>query len=121
MNEQPANQTLSYERLDAYRLALDFHRSLVPLARGPQLSALRDQMLRAAESIVLNIAEGAGRTSPPDKRRFYSMARGSAMETAACLDLLRNRNALPEPAHQLRRAEALRIIRILSRLAGPPR
>ena len=70
MNEQLSNNTLSYERLDAYRLALDFHRSLVPLARGRDLLSLRDQMLRAAESVVLNIAEGAGRTSPADKRRM---------------------------------------------------
>jgi len=40
--------------------------------------ALRDQLDRVSVSIVLNIAEGAGRFSPPDKGRFYSIARGSA-------------------------------------------
>ena len=118
MNEQSNANTLSYERLEVYRFALEFHRSLVPLAHGYQLSALRDQILRAAESVVLNIAEAAGRTSPADKKRIYAIARGSAMEAAACLDLLRNRNALPDSAHQIRRDQALRIIRILSALSG---
>jgi hypothetical protein len=56
MNEpQPAN-TLSSGSFalprEAYRLALEFHKSLVPLARGRELYALRDQLLRAAESVV---------------------------------------------------------------------
>jgi len=50
---------------------------------------LRDQLERASLGIVLNIAEGAGRRSAADKRRFYEMARGSATETAAITDVLR--------------------------------
>jgi four helix bundle protein len=38
--------------------------------------------------VVLLIAEGAGRRSRRDKRRFYSMARGSAMEACAVVDIL---------------------------------
>ena len=39
-------------------------------------------------SIPLNLAEGAGKTGKADKQRFYSIARGSALECAAILDLL---------------------------------
>src|SRR6267142_107291 len=39
---------------------------------------LADQLSRAATSIILNIAEGAGKFSGPDKQRFYTTAIGSA-------------------------------------------
>jgi len=50
-------------------------------------SRLRDQALRAAQSACLNIAEGAGRTSPADKARVYSIARGEACEAVAGLEV----------------------------------
>jgi four helix bundle protein len=59
------------------------------------LAALRDQLDRARISIVLNIAEGAGRFSAPDKARFYAIARGSATEWGAVLDLLLARASSP--------------------------
>ena len=55
-------------------------------------------MERASLSVVLTIAEGAGRRSRKDKRRFYAMARGSSMEVAAAIDVLRIRRLAPEGA-----------------------
>jgi four helix bundle protein len=53
----------------------------------PQVhSGLADQIRRASVSIPLNIAEGSGKTTRPDQRRFYAMARGSAMECGAIVD-----------------------------------
>ena len=46
---------------------------------------LRDQMLRASSSVALNLAEGSGKPSPKDKRRFYSIALGSLRECQAIL------------------------------------
>ena len=89
------NTLLPNERLIAYRLALEFHARVATLARARGLASLRDQLLRAVDSIVLNIAEGAGRTSRDDKRRFYDIALGSLTECAAVLDCLRNRAANP--------------------------
>ena len=82
---------LEHERLDVYRAALDFDAlasKAVP-RRGHRV--LRDQLDRASIGIVLCIAEGAGRRSGPDKRRFYEMARGSATESAAIFDILQTR------------------------------
>ena len=50
---------------------------------------LRDQLLRAASSICLNLAEGTGRPSPKEKQRFYSIAFGSLREVQAIMDLTR--------------------------------
>src|SRR5687767_4852511 len=79
---------LDAEKLDCYRLAVEFQAlaaRLLPKRVG--LSSLRDQLDRASVSIVLNIAEGAGRFSPADKARFYAIARGSATECAAIMDV----------------------------------
>lgn len=55
----------------------------------PPYDDLRDQLRRAAVSVALNIAEGAGEFSPREKSRFYRIARRSAAECLAILDVLR--------------------------------
>lgn len=57
-----------------------------------------DQLVRSAESIVRNIAEGAGRWSRADSAKHYKIARGEAMESASSLDVLKVR-ALIEQTH----------------------
>ena len=122
MNESIQIQVyLPHERLDVYRLALEFRRSLAPLARVRGIAPLRDQLFRAADSVVLNIAEGAGRNSRSDKLRFYEIAKGSATESAAALELLHYAGILSESAYQERRELVIRVVQMLSRLCGPPR
>jgi four helix bundle protein len=79
---------LSFERLDVYRCSIEFLALIAPvldaLPRGN--AVLADQLRRASLSIPLNIAEGAGKVTEADKARFYAIARGSAMESAAILD-----------------------------------
>ena len=76
----------SLERLDAYRVGLEAHRSSQGIA--VRLDAnLRDQIRRASSSVVLNTAEGFGSRSAGVKRRHYEIARGSAIECVAILDL----------------------------------
>jgi four helix bundle protein len=48
---------------------------------------LKDQCLRSASSVVLNLAEGCGKDSPADRKRFYQIALGSTRELQAILDL----------------------------------
>ena len=75
---------LDAERLDVYRVALDFQSQASALALRAD-AIVRDQLRRARLSVVLNIAEGAGQRSRAQKRHLYSIARGSAMESAAIL------------------------------------
>jgi len=112
---------LPHERLDVYRLALEFRRSLAPLAKVRGIAPLRDQLFRAADSVVLNIAEGAGRNSRSDKQRHYEIAKGSATESAAALELLHRAGNLSDAAYRERRELVIRVVQMLSRLCGPPR
>ena len=108
---------LDAERLEAYHLALELHvlvSQLVPL----QSRILRDQLERASLSAVLNTAEGAGRRSVREKRRFYTIARGSAMECAAAVDVLRLRRLAPASACASARSLALRVVQMLTKLHG---
>ena len=81
---------LTHERLDVYRLSLELLGEVLLIIRAlpPGNHDVVSQLRRAAMSIPLNIAEGAGKTGAPDKRRYYSIARGSLLETAAIFDLL---------------------------------
>jgi four helix bundle protein len=49
---------------------------------------VKDQFDRASLSIVLNLAEGVGRRTTKDRRRFYSNALGSLEETRCILKLI---------------------------------
>lgn len=78
-----------HERLRAYQEALRFVAWVDPiLERLPTKISARDQLDRASTSIVLNIAEGNGKRSHPDRCRYFDIARGSVVECAACLDVL---------------------------------
>jgi four helix bundle protein len=106
---------LDHDRLDAYRVSLEFQQIAARICRSKGLGALRDQLDRASVSVCLNLAEGAGRTSPAEKAHFFSIARGSATESGAALDLLLARGLI-SPADR-RRARSL-LIRIVSMLVG---
>ena len=92
---QPANQPAAalprlfpHERLEAWRQARNFYLGCSQLGGLPRAAGhLGDQLERAALSVVLNIVEGAGRSSPKEKRHFFSIALGSLAESVAVLDL----------------------------------
>ena len=78
-----------HEKLKVYQAALQFIVWVSPLIEGlPVKLPARDQLDRASTSIALNLAEGNGKRSYPDRCRFFDMARGSTVECAACLDVL---------------------------------
>jgi len=54
------------------------------------------QIIRSSDSIAANIAEGYGRFTPPDRRKFYLYSRGSFEETKCWLRKLIRRNIISE-------------------------
>jgi len=109
---------LDHEKLDVYQCALRFaalvFQILQNMPRGH--AELSDQLRRATLSIPLNIAEGAGKPSDKDRSRFNAIARGSAMECGAILDLLQLQ-ALAQPA-AVSEAKSLlvRLVAMLSKM-----
>ena len=87
---------LSFQRLDVYQRAIEFLALVGDIAGElPKGHAERsDQLVRAAESVVRNIAEGAGRWSEADSAKHYKIARGEAMECAASLDVMKLRKVV---------------------------
>jgi four helix bundle protein len=78
-----------HEKLDVYRSSIAFCAWVGDfLPSITQKTAAKDQLDRASTSVPLNIAEGNGKFSVKDRARFLEMARGSALECAACLDVL---------------------------------
>ena len=108
-----------HDRLDVYRLSIEYvaasfasSRSLEGLHRH-----VRDQWLRAAQSIPLNIAEGNGKRSLKDRARFLDIARGSALECAAIQDVLVVSGGVSrETDHELK-SKLFRIVAMLTRMA----
>src|SRR5690349_24875192 len=85
------------EKLDVYRESIAFCGWVGEfLSAISAKAAAKDQLDRASTGIPLNIAEGDGKFSTTDRARFFEVARGSALECAACLDVLLVRNLASE-------------------------
>jgi len=96
----------AHERLDVYRLALAVARWAGAQAIPTSRKHLRDQLVRAADSMVLNIAEGSGREPGDARRNHFRIAAGSAAEVGSILDLVALRDGA-ERQHELRRVVAM--------------
>jgi four helix bundle protein len=85
-----------FENLDVYARAKKYYlliSKIIELKKDINRPTTM-QLSRSSLSIVLNIAEGSGRFSKPDKRRFYIISRGSVFETISIADLLKDLNII---------------------------
>jgi four helix bundle protein len=107
-----------FQRLDVHRCAVLFLGSAARLGdNAPRgYGALGEQLRRASLSVSLNIAEGTGKPDR-DAQRFYSIARGSALECAAILDAFAALGFVDET--QLTAPQALleRIVSMLTKMS----
>jgi four helix bundle protein len=112
-------QSFDHERLDVYRLSIDYvARSFEPVQPLEGLHRYaRDQWLRAAQSIPLNIAEGNGKRSLKDRARFLDTARGSALECAAIQDVLVRTKGIKVQDDAELKVMLHRIVAMLTRMA----
>ena len=110
---------LDHEKLDVYRVAIQLivliDKIVDELPRGR--SYLADQLQRAATSIPLNIAEGAGEYANNEKARFYRIAKRSSTECAAIFDLCNELQLIEEKNYIEGRELLLRIVAMLIKMA----
>ncbi len=87
---------LSHQKLIVYQKSLTFAKQASKIYC--KYSSLKDQLVRASQSIVLNIAEGACQRTSPLQKKHYRIALGSACECSAIFDLLEH---APQELHRL--------------------
>ncbi len=104
-----------HDKMDVYKVAIEFiglaDEIVAKLPRGR--AYLADQLRRAATSVVLNIAEGAGEFSGDEKARFYRMAKRSGTECAAVIDVCRRLSLIDDAPLDAARKLLLRIVSML--------
>ncbi len=85
---KPEDWLFPHERLDAYRLSLDFMRWFHALPGAPKLTTrpLR-QVDKAGTSLVLNIAEANGRYAPGERRNLFDIAESAVVRVGTYLEL----------------------------------
>ena len=84
-----------FQKLEVYKKAQKFHLECKTLLKNPKLERyVIDQLSRASYSVVLNIAEGSGRSSTNDRRNFFTRSRASIFECVAILVILKLENRI---------------------------
>src|SRR5256714_2270273 len=108
-----------HEKLTVYQSSITFITwSTQLLSRVKTKAAVKDQLDRASKSIPLNIAEGNGKFAIRDRCRYLDFARGSALECAACLDVLVAKRLTETPAIIPGKQQLLEIVSMLMGLIG---
>ena len=103
-----------HEKLEVYQASLEFISWTIPLLdRLPGNASVPNQLDRASTSVPLNIAEGNGKFTSPDRCRFFDNARGSALESAACLDVMVAKRFIDPNEIQDGKAMLVRIVSML--------
>jgi len=88
-----------FEKLDVWQLALEYIDSIYEIANQLPRSEeynLKSQIIRAATSVALNIAEGSTGQTDTEQARFLGLAIRSLLETVACQHIIRRRRLLAE-------------------------
>jgi len=84
-----------FEELKVWQMALDLSNEIDLLSKKfpvEERFSLSSQIKRAADSVVLNIAEGSTGQTKPEFKRFLDIALRSAVEVVACLFMAIKRN-----------------------------
>jgi four helix bundle protein len=120
----PEKQVLfDHEKLTVYQVAIEFvilaDEVIEHLPRGR--AYLSDQLQRAALSISLNIAEGAGEYAVDEKARFYRMAKRSATECAGVLDVCQRLRLIEENRYIKGRELLIGIVSMLIKMVQKQR
>lgn len=88
-----------FEKLKVWNIALELCGEICELVKvfpKDELFILTSQIKRAADSVVLNIAEGSTLHSNAEFKRFLIISNRSALEVISCLYLAKQRKFINE-------------------------
>ena len=103
-----------FQKLEVYKKAKSFHLQCGEILKQNKVDrTTKDQLIRASFSIPLNIAEGSGRFSKPDRRNFFVISRGSVFECDSILDILHDAKTIDTERFQSLLLNADELSRIL--------
>jgi len=107
----------SFENFNVYNKSEEYYYQVLKVLSNHKIDKnIKDQLKRASLSIVLNIAEGAGKYTKKDKKNFYSISKGSANECVAILRILEIENLITEQQFKTCYELLLEIAKMLSAL-----
>ncbi|MGO8703571.1 MAG: four helix bundle protein [Candidatus Brocadiia bacterium] len=115
-------ENLDHENLDVYKLELSFIAWVTVLiqearkAHDASMAEVCDQLDRSSLSSLLNTAEGNGKRQRHLRARYFDDARGSAAESAACLDAIVAKGAMIPERIQAGKEKLVRIVQMLTRM-----
>ncbi len=103
-----------HEKLCVYQQSIRFVAWVTDLLESiPKSIAAHDQLDRASTSVPLNIAEGNGKFTPKDRCKYFDTARGSALECAACLDVLHAKKKIDSETANIGKAFLIEVVSML--------
>ena len=103
-----------FQKLHVYQKAKAFHKISKSLIAQHRLNPVeKDQLYRASFSVPLNIAEGSGKFSKPDRKNYFTTARASVFECIAIADILCDQKVLSKDEYEELESMADELSRIL--------
>ena len=106
-----------FEKFPVYLKAEEQYSKILKVLANPKIDgSLKSQLRRASSSIILNIAEGAGKYSKKDKKNFYVISRGSVNECVAIIRILRIEKLITDHQFSEIYSNLLEIAKMLSAL-----
>jgi four helix bundle protein len=104
----------AFQHLPVYQKSKQFHSECKKIIQTiPYDKMVVDQLNRASLSIILNIAEGSGKFSNPDRKKFFIIARASIFECIAILDILHDENKIDDAVYKSQSVIGDQISRLL--------
>ena len=103
-----------FQNLEVYKKSKLFHKGCRQIIKSNKLDGfVNDQLGRASFSIALNIAEGSAKFSKPDRKNYFTTARGSVFECVSILDILHDDKIISDEEFNSQLVKADELSRIL--------
>ncbi len=105
-----------FRTLKVYQKALEYSKTVRKSTKSfpkDELFGLISQFRRATDSIVLNIAEGAGNSSKKEFARFLDFSIRSGFECIGCLDIAQTNEYLDKDDYEILISSVNEIIAML--------